>query len=207
MIKWVFFDLAGVLFVEDLAGMARILGKSMGLSADWVGEAYYKDLRERLRRYNVGKMSALEFWDPVLRLRPEASLSMKKKWVQLVTRTFVPIPKTVKVLKQLKGKVKLGIISNQPFVVIQHMRQYKSIINLFEVKVISCYAGLVKKFEDPRIFKLALKKAKAKPEECIYVDDRAVHVKTAESLGMKGIVFESPKQLKKDLERWLKVKL
>ena len=87
------------------------------------------------------------------------------------------------------------------------MNQYKSIMNLFEVKVVSCYASLIKKFKDPRIFKLALKKAKAKPEECIYIDDRAVHVETAESLGMKGIVFESPQQLKKELEHLLKVKL
>ncbi len=207
MIKWVFFDLAGVLFVEDYAQMMRVLGKSMSLPAGQVGEGYYKGLRERLRKWNQGRSSALEFWKPVFRLHKEASISMKKKWVQETIALFVPIPGTVKVLKQLKKKVKLGVISNQPREVIRHMNQYKSVMNAFDLKLVSCYLGLIKQFEDPRIFKLALKRAKARPEECLYIDDRAVHVETAKKLGMKGVLFESPLQLKKELEALLKVKL
>ena len=207
MIKWVFFDLAGVLFVEDPAGMARILSKSMGLPADRVGEAYYKDLRERLRRWNQGGCSALDFWKPVFQLRKGSSVSIKKKWIRETINTFVPISGTVNVLKRLKGKVKLGIISNQPREVIRHMNQFKSFMGLFQLKVISCQVGLIKRFKDPRIFRLALKRARAKPQECIYIDDRSVHADTAESLGMKGIVFESPGQLKRELEWWLKIRL
>ena len=198
MIKWVFFDLAGVLFVEDYPQMMRILGKSMGLPADYVWEGYYHNLKERLCLWNQGRCSALEFWKPFFRLRKDASLSMKKKWVQETIDPFIPIPGTVKVLKQLK-QVKLGIISNQPRKVIRHMNKQKAIMNAFDIKLVSCYLGLIKRFGDPRIFKLALKRAKTKPEECIYIDDRAVHVETAQSLGTKGIVFESPQQLKKEL--------
>ena len=199
MIRWVFFDLAGVLFEEDWAQIVRVLSRNMGVPLARVGEFYYKDLKDRVRSWNQGRCSALEFWKPVFHLRKDASFAMKKKWVQQAIETFVPIPGAVQVLKQLKKRVNLGVISNQPIELIRHMNQYKAVMNRFDIKIISCYLGLIKRFGDTRIFKLALMRAKAKPEECIYIDDRAVHVETAQKLGMKGIIFESPQQLKKEL--------
>jgi FMN phosphatase YigB (HAD superfamily) len=36
-------------------------------------------------------------------------------------------------------------------------------------------------------------------EECVFTDDKKINVEAAEKLGMHGIVFQSPEQLKKEL--------
>jgi FMN phosphatase YigB (HAD superfamily) len=36
-------------------------------------------------------------------------------------------------------------------------------------------------------------------EECVFTDDKKINVEAAEKLGMHGIVFQSPEQLRKEL--------
>ena len=48
---------------------------------------------------------------------------------------------------------------------------------------------------DPKLFRIMLKKLKARPEECVYVDDRPVNVRAAKKLGISAILYKSNKQL------------
>ena len=43
---------------------------------------------------------------------------------------------------------------------------------------------------ETKIFNIVLKSIKKKPEECIFIDDKEEHIKSAESLGIKGIHFK-----------------
>jgi putative hydrolase of the HAD superfamily len=61
----------------------------------------------------------------------------------------------------------------------------------------SCYVGLRK--PNAPIYQLALKVTQRAPEECIFIDDRAINVEAARQVGMDGIVFEDPRQLAREL--------
>ncbi|MFZ0818511.1 MAG: HAD family phosphatase [Candidatus Acidiferrales bacterium] len=61
----------------------------------------------------------------------------------------------------------------------------------------SCYVGLRK--PSAPIYELALKVTQRAPDECIFVDDRAINVESARKLGMDGIVFQDAKQLAQEL--------
>jgi putative hydrolase of the HAD superfamily len=61
----------------------------------------------------------------------------------------------------------------------------------------SCYVGLRK--PNAPIYQLALKVSQRAPEECIFIDDRAINVESARQIGMDGIVFEDAKQLSREL--------
>lgn len=57
----------------------------------------------------------------------------------------------------------------------------------FDGYVISSDVHLLK--PDPAIYRYLLKRYQLKPEECLFIDDRADNVAGAEATGMKGFVF------------------
>ncbi len=53
---------------------------------------------------------------------------------------------------------------------------------------------------NPAIYRYALSVLKRKPQECVFVDDLPENVRAAKKLGMHGIVFQNPTQLKHELQ-------
>jgi len=72
-----------------------------------------------------------------------------------------------------------------------HLRDY------FTVFFTSCYLGLRK--PDPRIYRLAADLTQRSPDECLFVDDRALNADSARKMGMPAIRFESGAQLRREL--------
>ena len=50
-------------------------------------------------------------------------------------------------------------------------------------------------------YEAVLKELNVKPEDTVFIDDKDVNVKGAEKLGMKGILYKNPEQLRVDLEK------
>jgi len=44
-----------------------------------------------------------------------------------------------------------------------------------------------------------LKQLGTRPEETIFIDDKTINVEAAEAVGMRGLVFTTPAQLRADL--------
>lgn len=55
----------------------------------------------------------------------------------------------------------------------------------------------------PEIYQLLCSKYNLKPEECVFIDDTEKNVEAAVREGMKGIVFHSLEQTKKELDEIL----
>jgi len=68
----------------------------------------------------------------------------------------------------------------------------------FDYKILSCDVGLKK--PDPRFYNLALKAAKVKPDEAIFIDDNDVYVEAAAKVGIKSILYTDNLSLKQDLD-------
>jgi len=60
--------------------------------------------------------------------------------------------------------------------------------------------GLVK--PDPRIFELFLERTGVRNKDCIFVDDSEANVLSARALGWNTVLFRSPSQLARELERF-----
>ena len=58
---------------------------------------------------------------------------------------------------------------------------------LFDGIMVSSTVRLIK--PDPRIYELLCSTYDLKPEECVFIDDRADNVEAAQGVGMQGIVF------------------
>lgn len=53
---------------------------------------------------------------------------------------------------------------------------------------------------DTRLYRILLDRYGLKPEECLFIDDNPANVAAGEALGIKGIVFKSPEDLKVQLK-------
>jgi putative hydrolase of the HAD superfamily len=67
----------------------------------------------------------------------------------------------------------------------------------FSVFFSSCFLGAKK--PDEEIYVQALAISQRAPEECVFIDDRALNLDPPKRLGMKTIQFQSAAQLEKDL--------
>ena len=78
-------------------------------------------------------------------------------------------PEAISVLKKLKEKYKLALISNTEQISAEYVIEKYNLKEYFDVIILSCDVGSLK--PNPKIFKIALKKLKTKPGETLMVGD------------------------------------
>lgn len=76
-------------------------------------------------------------------------------------------------------------------------REHFSILQMIDRYVVSGAEHLVK--PDPRLFQVLLDRYGLRAEDCTFVDDNPVNVEAARRMGMRGIVFTSAENLRKEL--------
>lgn len=111
-----------------------------------------------------------------------------------------PIAGTVDILRALQaaGYALFGL-SNWAQEKFELARRKYDLFDCFDDILISSTVNLVK--PDPRIFEIFLKRIGRRAEECVYIDDSAANVVTADRLGFITIHFTSPAQLAAELDR------
>ena len=77
-----------------------------------------------------------------------------------------------------------------------------SFIERFDGCVFSFREGIVK--PDPEIYKVLLRRYGLKAEECVFIDDTEENVRSAQKLGMAGIVFTGYEEAKAALNEAVK---
>ena len=101
--------------------------------------------------------------------------------------------------ESLSKKRRLGLLSNTDPI---HVAKLESTYDFFRFfppakRTYSCSVGASK--PDPVIYQAALKACKVRAQETVYIDDILAYVEAARRLGMSGIHFHSPEQLRRDL--------
>jgi HAD superfamily hydrolase (TIGR01509 family) len=70
-------------------------------------------------------------------------------------------------------------------------------IHRFDVLVWSYQVHMVK--PNPDLYRYTLKKLGTRPEETLFLDDRAINVEAARTVGMKALEFSTVERLRADL--------
>jgi 2-haloacid dehalogenase len=106
---------------------------------------------------------------------------------------------SVEILKELKEKeYKLYALTNWSAELFEQTEGDYPFLQWFE--------GIVKSGEerinkpDERLYQILLDRYQLNASNTLFIDDREKNIAAAQKLGMHGIVFESPEQLKRDLE-------
>ena len=97
----------------------------------------------------------------------------------------------------MKGKTKLGLISNTNPLHFHYILTKFPVIHIFDKWILSHEVGFKK--PDVRIFQKAMEWASVEPKKILLIDDMKRHVEAAVSLGMQAIHFVSAHQLEQEL--------
>ena len=105
---------------------------------------------------------------------------------------------TVEILKELKEQGhKVYALTNWSAEKFPWARQHFEFLKLFDGIVVSGEEKCIKPY--PQIYNILLKRYGLKAGNCVFIDDNTANVKAAQDLGMAGIVFKSPADLRKEI--------
>jgi len=105
---------------------------------------------------------------------------------------------SIEVLEELKRHgVPLYAITNWSAETFPALRKRFEFLSWFSGIVVSGNEGVMK--PDPRIFRVLFERHAVVPSSAVFIDDVADNATAAESLGVHGIHFRSPNQLRREL--------
>jgi len=145
--------------------------------------------------YEVGKISSTEFFHSLKDLL-HLSISFEE-FIPIWNDIFDENQEVSDIIRSLKGKKKLGLISNTNSLHFDYILSKFPIIRVFDKWILSHEVGFKKPAVE--IFQRAIEWASVKTEKILLIDDTKGHVEVAVSLGMQGIHFISAQQLKEEL--------
>lgn len=111
-----------------------------------------------------------------------------------------PIQETVEIFKQLKdtSKFKFYALTNWSAELFPVALELYDFLHWFDGRLVSGEEKMRKPF--PEFFQLLLDRFNIKREEAIFIDDNLRNAEAAEKFGLKTIRFQSPEQLKMELQ-------
>ena len=202
MIKAVIFDLGKVLIGGDWKSVHDKIAKKLKMPLDKT-VSIIQPIRDE---WSKGRINDREFWQKLeKKLDRKLSPRFKKDlWLNDYIRKRKDVKETWKIASELKNRgFELAILSNTTPPHVKANRKigrFKRLRHLgFKIIILSCEVGYRK--PESKIYKITLKRLKLKAKECVFIDDRKENIKAAQKLGIKSILFENPKKLRKDLAR------
>lgn len=123
---------------------------------------------------------------------------------QDITNLVVPFGYSEEWLKELKEKgYNIYLLSNYPKFMFEIHSKNWNFLKYTDGRVVSYEYHVMK--PDPVIYNALLKKYGLAPEECVFLDDREVNIKGAESCGIKGILFTDFEEAKEKLLKMIEM--
>jgi epoxide hydrolase-like predicted phosphatase len=187
-IRAVCFDLGGVIIRTEYQAPRERLAERLNMTYEDLNRLVFES--DSSRKASLGAITTDEHWDAVARRlgRPvsEAQTIREEFFAgDLIDRDLL------RFIRSIRPWHKTCAISNAW----PDMRSYlveNKFDDAFDTLVISAEVGVMK--PELKIYRIALEQLKVKSNEAVFVDDMPANVEAARTLGMQGILFESPEQ-------------
>ena len=194
--KAIIFDNAGVLIDEDHKRWSKAIADYYKLDYELVYQNYSRS--ETWPLYKHGKISEDEFWQMGNKLSGYQLDVAKLKNIVRANRKV--IEKTARMIPQLKGKYKLGLLNNEGKEWDIYSRKKENFYQYFDYFMGSYVAGISK--PKPGIYRKLidlLVKDSIAPSDCLYIDDRQNNLDAGAEFGFDVLFFSDADKLRKDL--------
>lgn len=137
----------------------------------------------------------------------KANLNLKSEELEkalfCIPAKYEKFPEIWELLPKLKEKFKLAVINNGNALAKKYWDERFN-FSIFDAFVNSATEGVKK--PDPEIFLITCKKLKARPKECLFMDDSLENIEAAKALGMETIWWNKEEGRERCLEifnKWL----
>lgn len=189
-----FLDIGGVLLTN---GWDRSIRRR-------AAEAFHLDFEEMNERHHLtfdtyedGKLTLYEYLSRVV-------FYEKRPFTREEFRNFMfaqsqPYPEMIELVQNLKRHygLKVFAVSNEGRELTTYRREKFNLEKVIDFFVVSSFVHVRK--PDADIYRIALDGAQVAPPQVIYIDDRAMFVDVAQSLGIRGIVHKTFEQTREAL--------
>ena len=195
-VQTIIFDIGRVLVRVDVARAMQDLAKGISLSPQEIWTAIEKD--PLWQDWQEGRMSPRD-WHLHLSKRLGGSLTFEQ-FTDAWNRALDPQPiQDNSLLESLRKNFRLGLLSNTDPIHVAHLEATFDFFRFFpkSTRTYSCTVGSSK--PSPLIFRDALKALRSKAESTVFIDDVEPYVNAARALGMRGIHYQNPAQLRSEL--------
>jgi len=188
-VRAVVFDFGGVISSFDVGIFLRKIALRTDKTVEEIGSLIYGSKLPVL--YESGRISSTEFF---ARLSELCGLRMsEEEFVSAFTAIFTPIEPTVDLIRGLKGRYRLGLLSNTNEWHFRRHIENLPVFRLFDTVTVSYEVKEMKPGE--RIYRDALDKLGLPPEACVFIDDIEENVAAARTLSMRAIRYEGHDRL------------
>jgi putative hydrolase of the HAD superfamily len=194
MIQAVIFDFGNVLCSFDLQRFQQNLLPFTSRTLDEL-HAIRRPVAELSIQYETGSLPSSIYFREIARL---ADLKMTEvQFIRAYTDIFTPIPSTSEVIRALKPRYRLGLLSNTNEWHFTHNIRTVDVYPLFDAVSLSYRVKAMKPAR--AIYDDMLRQLSLPPDVCVYIDDMEENVRAAEVLGMRGIWYRSHGELLQNL--------
>jgi putative hydrolase of the HAD superfamily len=196
-ITTLFLDIGGVLLTNGWDRKAR-------RSAAETFRLDYEEMNERhhltFDTYEEGKLTLDEYLTRVV-FYEERHFSPDefRKFMFSQTRPFPEMIELVRLLKTRYG-LKIAVVSNEGRELTRHRIQTFDLGSFVDFFISSCFVHFRK--PDADMYHIALDIAQVAPKQVVYIEDRAMFVDVARSVGIHGIVHSSYELTKQELVKF-----
>jgi putative hydrolase of the HAD superfamily len=191
------FDVGGVILTNGWDRPARRRAAER-FELDW------DDCEERhelvICDFELGRMGLDDYLDQTVFYQPRPFTREEfKSFVYAQSQTY---PESLAIVADLSrsGKYLLATLNNESRDLNRYRIERFRLRDYFAAFFCSGFLGVGK--PDQRIFQLAMEITQRSPDECLFVDDRALNVEVAQGLGMGGIQYQNATQLRSELRRF-----
>ena len=149
----------------------------------------------------IGNLSALELHQMLVEragLREDMDVFLDA-YAAGITRDEAALAYAVEL--QARPEITVSVISNTNEAHVLWLDEYVPELNQLDLVIMSNEVGISK--PDPAIFDLALELLEVKASQAIFIDDIETNIRTAEALGIQGIVHTDWAITRPALEAWL----
>jgi HAD superfamily hydrolase (TIGR01509 family) len=189
----IIFDIGRVLIRVDISRAMGGLASGLSLTPQEVWSAIQND--PHWLDWQEGRISPRD-WHLHLTKRLGAALTFEQ-FSEVWNRALDPVPiHSEAFLEGLSMNYQLALLSNTDPIHMSHEEARFPFFRFFPIRIYSYQVGASK--PDPIIYRKALQACRVRAEEAVYIDDIAEYAAAAARLGMTGIVFQSPEQLRSE---------
>jgi putative hydrolase of the HAD superfamily len=195
MIRTIFFDLGGVLLTNgwDPRQRADVLPR-FGLDVAEYNERHY----EANESWERGLSTVHDYFRQTVFYKPR-KFTFDELWPAVKAESKVLHTECFEIAAALAatGRYQLCTLNNESRELNDYRIQAFELKRYFTVFISSGYVNEMK--PHAKIYRSALEITQAVPGESVFIDDREANVQPVRELGMHGIVFSDPKQLRAEL--------
>lgn len=193
-VKTLFLDIGGVLLTNGWdRHMRRKAAEKFELDYDEMNERHHLTFDT----YEEGKLSLDEYLKRLV-------FYMDRPFTREDFRAFMfeqsqPIPEMIDLIGRLKERYRLktAAVSNEGRELTIYRIKKFGLNKIIDFFISSCFVHFRK--PDADIYRIALDCAQVLPEEALYVDDRAMFVEVAQTLGIRGFHHSDYEETKRAL--------